>query len=75
MKDYEKLVATAPCNCTQPVSIGSVAVLKSESSATGCGPIASKEGQKTKPHWTLKLYLQHIHCSVKKQWENYHPTS
>ena len=61
MKDYEKLVATGcnrPCNHTQPVSISSVVVLgKSESSATGCGPVASKKGQKTEPDQTLKLYV------------------
>ena len=58
MKDQSELVATAPCNRTQLVAVGSVAVHpKSKISATGRGPVASQKGQKTGPDWTLKHYV------------------
>jgi len=55
MKTQLQPVATAPWNHTQLVAIGLIAVLaKSEMSATGCSPVASKKGQKTRLDWTLK---------------------
>ena len=55
MKDRSELVATALCNRTQLVAVGSVVVHpKSEISATSRGPVAPQKGQKTGPDQTLK---------------------
>jgi len=51
MKNQLQPVATTPSNHTQPVAIGSVAILaRFEIFATSFGPVASKKGRKL--DWT-----------------------